>query len=223
MKNVIRKLTDYDMKRLIYTLLMMCLFTGIEAQNTVRIHYKDGGYADVPMAKIDSLTFIKAEAEETEEATLIGSWLWGKQGADYYELLTFNQDHTYTGYDNYYTYGFDTQTYGWYSYYGAMLTLQSNGFGYNRRYNWFVTTLTANALEVMTKMGPFTYYRLQKAVIRLQTGQRLSCEAGASFVFADGIVAKIDDEKLVGLVAGTTYILKKSAEGMILAYQVVVE
>ena len=103
--------------------------------------------------QIDSITFVDESDVSQVEGSLTGSWLWGDADADYYELLTFNEDKTYTGYDNYFTYGFDTMTYGWYAQVGAMLTLQSNGFGYNRRYNWFVKGLTGNALDVMTKMG----------------------------------------------------------------------
>ena len=115
------------------------------------------------------------------EGSLVESWLWRDSDAGYYELLTFNEDKTYTGYDNYFTYGFDTMTYGWYAQVGAMLTLQSNGYGYNRRYNWFVMALTGNALDVMTKMGRFTYYRLQPEVIHLQAGgEPLGCEGGVS-------------------------------------------
>jgi len=54
-------------------------------------------------------------------------------------LLTFSEDHTYTGYDNYFAYGFDTMTYGWWGQIETVLTLQSNGYGYQRRYNWYVT------------------------------------------------------------------------------------
>ena len=64
---------------------------------------------------------------------------------------------------------------------GAMLTLQSNGFGYNRRYNWFVMGLTGNALDVMTRKERFIYYRLQQKVIHLQAGgEPLECEGDVS-------------------------------------------
>ena len=43
-------------------------------------------------------------------------------------------------------------TNGWYAQVGTMPTLQSNGLGYNRRYNWFVMGLTENALDVMTRV-----------------------------------------------------------------------
>lgn len=207
------------------TTLFLCLCTAMSAQDALRIHYKNGAHADIYLAEIDSLTFVKAGAGTTDvEATLTGSWLWGSREAGYYELLTFNDDHTYTGYDNYFTYGFDTQTYGWYSYYGAMLTLQSNGFGYQHRYNWFVTTLTGNALAVMTKTGPFTYYRLQPEVIHLSVGgPALPCTDGETIVFSDGVIVGNADNQLKGLVSGTTYILKNhTADNTILAYKVVV-
>ena len=80
--------------------------------------------------QIDSITFVDGSDLPVNEGNLVGSWLLGDADAGYYELLTFNEDKTYTGYDNYFTYGFDTMTYGWYAQVGAMLTLQSNGFGH---------------------------------------------------------------------------------------------
>lgn len=219
-------MTKTNQTRLLFIIIMVSLFANSYAQKSMRIHYHNGTHTDIPIAEIDSLTFIDSEAAQPvdAEATLTGSWLWGSREAGYYELLTLNTDHTYIGYDNYFTYGFDTQTYGWYSHYGAMLTLWSNGFGYQRRYNWFVTALTDNALEVMTQTGPFTYYRLQPEVLRLQVGSTLSCGADESFVFADGVIAAIVDNTLRAQSPGITYILKKvSPSGNILAYQVVVE
>ena len=174
--------------------------------------------------QIDSITFVDGSDVSPVEGSLTGSWLWGDADAGYYELLTFNEDKTYTGYDNYFTYGFDTTTYGWYAQIGAMLTLQSNGFGYNRRYNWFVIGLTENALDVMTKMGRFTYYRLQPEVIHLQVGgESLECDNDDNFVFADGVVVRIINGKLQGVSEGKTYILKYNAEKMlILSYKVIV-
>lgn len=175
--------------------------------------------------QIDSITFVDGSDLPVYERSLVGSWLWGDTEAGYYELLTFNDDKTYTGYDYYFTYGFDTMTYGWYVRMGSMLTLQSNGFGYNRRYNWFVIGLTSNALDVMTKMGQFIYYRLQPEVLHLQVdGESLACEEGDSFVFADGVIASIVDGKLKGITKGTTYIEKYNAEkNTSRAYKVVVE
>ena len=153
--------------------------SGIHAQTHMRIHHKGGGQSDVAIEQIDSITFVDGSDVPVNEGNLVGSWLWGDSDAGYYELLTFNEDKTYTVYDNYFTYGFDTMTYGWYAQVGAMLTLQSNGFGYNRRYNWFVMALTENALAVMTRMGCFTYYRLQPEVLHLQAGSEpLGCDGG---------------------------------------------
>ena len=85
--------------------------------------------------------------------------------------------------------------------------------GYNRRYNWFVMGLTENALDVMTRMGRFIYYRLQPKVIHLQAGgEPLECDGGDSFVFADGVVVSITDGKLQGVSRGTTYIQKYVAD-----------
>ena len=213
------------MKRTVLALL--CLWALIPfclAQDTMRIHYKDGRHSDVAIEQVDSITFVKGGDAPAAEATLIGSWLWGSQEQGYYELLTFNEDKTYTGYDNYFTYGFDTMTYGWWGQLGAMLTLQSNGFGYYRRYNWYITTLTENALGVMTKMGPFTYYKLQPEVIRLKVNESLTCAEGDSFVFADGVVVSIEDNKLLGISPGTTYVQKQSATtNRIYAYKVIVD
>lgn len=205
------------------TWLLLC-GASVMAQNYMRVHHKGGGYSDVAVSQIDSVTFVTKEAPE-EEVSLTAGWLWGSLEQGYYELLTFNEDHTYVGYDNYFTYGFDTTTYGWWGQMGAMLTLQSNGVGYQRRYNWFVTELTENALAVMTQMGPFTYYKLQPETLTIRVnGLPITCEEGDSFVFADGVTAAIQDGRLVGLRAGTTYVQKHSAtSGSILSYKVVVE
>lgn len=194
------------------------------AQNTMRVHYNDGRELDISISQIDSVTFVEEVAPE-EEVSLIGSWLWGNVEQGYYELLTFNEDHTYTGYDNYFVYGFDTMTYGWWAQIGAMITLQSNGFGYQRRYNWYITELTENALGVMTKMGSFTYYKVQPESLRLRVnGAPMTCEDGDMFVFADGVMATIQNNNLHGLMAGTTYIQKYiSAKDVILSYKIIIE
>ena len=169
----------------------------LNAQNQMRIHYKDGTRGDVPIAQIDSITFVDDEGGEGEEM----------------------QVKELTG-----SYGFDTMTYGYYSVYGAMLNMWSNGFGYQHRYNWFITALTDNALGVMTKMGPFTYYKLQPEVIRLKVNESLTCTDGDSFVFADGVVVSIEDNKLRGVAVGETYIQKlKATSKQIVSYKVVVE
>lgn len=213
-------------KRMKRTIIIFCYLLGLgiacQAQNNMRIHYKGGAVSDIPVEEIDSITFVQKEMP-TDEVTLIGSWFWGNVEQGYYELLTFNEDRTYTGYDNYFAYGFDTMTYGWWAQIGAMLTLQSNGFGYQRRYNWYVTELTENALGVMTKMGPFTYYKVQPETLMLQVNGILTCEEGDSFIFADGVRATIQDNKLVGLSAGETYIQKYiAASKSIVSYKLIV-
>lgn len=206
-----------------FILLSVLLYQDVVAQNTMRISYTDGNMSEVPIGQIDNISFIE-KAEESRDVSVTGGWLWGSQEQGYYEVLTFDENHTYTGYDNYFSYGFDTMTYGFYSQYGTMLTLWSNGFGYNRRYNWYIMDLTENALEVMTKMGPFTYFRLQSEVIRMKVNESIECKGDDAFVFADGTVVSIEDNKLYGISQGTTYIQKKILEsGLIYAYKVIVE
>ena len=215
------------MKKILLLLMLLDSVISLFAQSHMRVHYKNGARVDIPIADVDSLTFVDAEVDSAGvgRAELTGSWVWGNVEQGYYEVLTFGKDRTYTGYDNYFTYGFDTWTYGFYSQYGTMLTMWSNGYGYQRRYNWFVTALSENALEVMTKMGPFIYYRLQPEMVGLKVGgEPLSCGEGDSFVFADGVIAAIEDNKLKGIAKGTTYIQKYDATTKkILSYKVVVE
>ena len=204
---------------------VLCHSVPIVAQNTMRIHYKDGTAQDISISQIDSITFVeKDNYDEEENVTLTGSWLWANKEAGYYELLTFNEDHTYTGYDFYFSYGFDTQTYGWYSLYGNMLTLQSNGFGYRRRYNWYIRSLTDNAFEVMTNMGAYTYYRLQPETIYINERDSYAVfDNEDSIVFADGIIVKAEGNQLIGKAKGTTYILVSIADqGKIVSYKVIV-
>ena len=207
------------MDRVMRTIFFVCFLLGViqtcKAQDTMRIHFKNGGH---------SITFVKGGETPAAEVSLIGSWLWGSQEQGYYELLTINDDHTYTGYDNYFSNGFDLMTYGWWAQIGAMITLQSNGFGYQRRYNWYITELTENALGVMTKMGLFTYYKVQRETLRLQVNGTLTCEDGDSFVFADGVTVAIQDNILVGLTTGVTYVQKHvAASNATFSYKVVVE
>ena len=213
------------MKRLFSLLVLIIISVVVYAQTHMRIHHKGGGHSDVPIEQIDSITFVDGDEGQAEEVELTGCWLWGDKEAGYYELLTFNDDKTYAGYDNYFTYGFDTMTYGWYFRNGAMLTLQSNGFGYNRRYNWYVIGLTENALEVMTKMGQFTYYRLQSEIYAIKVGEKsYACKDGDYYVFTDGVKISESNGKLKGMSEGTTYILKYSAKSdLIMAYKVKVE
>jgi hypothetical protein len=213
------------MKRLLFALLCLLGLTPVcQAQDAMRIHYKGGGYSDVAIEQVDSITFVKGDDTLVAEVSLAGAWLWGSQEQGYYELLTINDDHTYTGYDNYFSYGFDLMTYGWWAQIGAMITLQSNGFGYQRRYNWYITELTENALGVMTQMGPFTYYKVQPETLTLQVNGMLTCQEGDSFIFADGVRTTIQDNKLVGLMPGETYIQKYiAASKCIVSYKVMVE
>lgn len=208
---------------LVALLSWICIAT--DAQTHIRIHHKGGGHSDVTIEQVDSITFVDGSDIPDNEVHLVGSWLWGDAEAGYYELLKFNDDKTYTGYDSYFTFGFNTMTYGWYMQMGSMLTLQSNGYGYNRRYNWFIMGLTDNALDVMTKMGQFVYYRLQPEELHLQVGDEpLTFENGDSFVFADGIYARIVQGGLQGVTKGTTYVQKYIAEtNQKIAYKVVVE
>lgn len=205
----------------IFAMLLCCV--SLMAQNAMRVHYKDGTEQDIFLSQIDSVTFVEMYEPE-EEVTLTGGWLWGRRESGYYELLVFNDDYTYTGYDRYFTYGFDTMTYGFYSQYGTMLTLWSNGFGYQYRYNWYIMGLTANAFTVMTKMGAFTYYKLQPEVIRLSNpGSYMELDDGDSIVFTDGAVVRADANKLHAIASGTTYVLiRKAEEDKIFAYKMVV-
>lgn len=214
---------NMNRQRTIHILALLLCSATLMAQNTMRVHYKDGREQDISITQIDSVTFVDREAPE-EAVTLTGSWLWGNRDAGYYELLTFSDDHTYTGYDNYFTYGFDTMTYGWFSWYGNMLTLQSNGFGYRRINNWYITSLGNNALEVMTRMGAYTYYRLQPETIYVPPYEQYDGFAeGDSIVFADGVIVKTEGGRLQGIMQGDTYILvKKGSEDKIFAYKVTV-
>ena len=218
-------LVKFELKKILLAIILAALCIVTNAQVYIRIHHKGGGHSDVPIEKIDSITFVDGNDLPNENASFTGSWLWGDAEAGYYELLTFNEDKIYTGYDNYFSYGFDTMTYGWYMQMGSMLTLQSNGFGYNRRYNWFILGLTDNALDVMTKMGQYTYYRLQPEVLHLQAGgEPLTGKNGDYFLFADNVVSSIVDGCLQGKANGTTYVQKYIAKtSQIVAYKVVVE
>ena len=210
-------------KSLIVILLTCFAVLHTTAQNTMRIHYKSGDVEDIFVERVDSITFLDKNQDQ-QEVSLVGEWLWGSKEKGYYEVLTFNEDKTYTGYDYYLEYGFDTRTYGTYMANGVMLNLWSNGYGYCRVYRWFVTGLTANALEVMTQMGTFVYYRLQDEEIHLKVGgDPMICEDGDRFVFADGVNVAIEDGKLYAKKEGTTYIqFYQGKTGLILAYKVFV-
>ena len=213
------------MVRLLMILPMIVFMSlNLTAQNTMSIHYKDGNAFEIPIERIDSITFVEREVEQ-ENISLIGEWFWGSKEKGYYEVLTFNEDRTYTGYDYYLDYGFDTWTYGTYMVNGIMPNLHSNGFGYNHRYKWYVMGLTENALEVMTKMGQFTYYRLQSEIYSIKVGEKsYACKDGDYYVFTDGVKISESNGKLKGMSEGTTYILKYSAKSdLIMAYKVKVE
>jgi len=213
-----------SVKQRIAIVFLLLSSISLMGQNTMRVHYKSGTEQDILISEVDSVTFVEKVVPD-EEASLTGSWLWANREAGYYELLTFNDDHTYTGYDNYFSYGFDTMTYGWYSLYGNMLTLQSNGFGYKRMYSWFVLGLSSNALEVMTKMGGFTYYKLQQETLHVSMSVVYSeFPVDDSIIFSDGIIVKAVGNQLQGLRRGTTYIIVHDGfEDKIMAYKVIVE
>ena len=60
--------------------LVLCYSIPTVAQNTMRIHYKDGTEQDIPISKVDSITFVEKEHHNEEEnVTLIGSWLWQRR------------------------------------------------------------------------------------------------------------------------------------------------
>ena len=91
--------------RMSFITAMLLFGASVNAQDAMRVHYKDGTMQDIPVAQIDSVTFVDKEKSQ-EDILLTGKWLWGNQEAGYYELITFSEDHTFIGYDNYFTYGF---------------------------------------------------------------------------------------------------------------------
>ncbi len=207
----------------LFSLMLLCS-TALTAQDAMRVHCNDGTELVVPVSQIDSVTFT-GNAALPEDTQLTGCWLWGDKDAGYYELLTFNGDGSYTAYDNFFTYGYDTTTYGRYSWKGNMITLQSGGFGYQRIYRWFVTGLAAGALEVMTRMGQYTYYRLQTEVLYLSPDEPCNVlSEDDTIIFADGVIAGTDkDGRLKGLAQGTTYVLVLTKQDKVLAYKTVVK
>lgn len=214
----------HRLARLFVSLIIFLFSFSSEAQNMMRINYNDGSVYEIPMKRIDSITFVE-KTEVSNEVALVGEWFWGNKEKGYYEVLTFNDDKSYTGYDYYLEYGFDTWTYGTYWANGVLLNLWSNGYGYHRIYRWFVTALTENALEVMTQMGSFTYYRIQPEVYSLKIGEEsYICEDGDYYIFTDGVKVLDNGGKLKGIGEGTSYILKYLADtGLIKAYKVIVE
>lgn len=217
------------MRAMYIDLIILALFTmSAKSQNTMRVHYNNGTELDIPIAEINCVTFVNKDTLDggkEGEVSLYTSWLWGNKEAGYYELLTFNDDYTYKGYDNYFTFGFDTMTYGWFTWYGNMLTLQSNGFGYRWMYKWFISGLVENALSVMTPHGPYTYYKLQPEVIYVPVSESYAgFDDSDTVVFADEVIVKGEENKLQALSQGTTYVLvKKVPENKIVAYKVIVK
>ena len=206
-----------------FSTLMLLYSMFLVAQNTMRIHYNDGVKQDILIDQIEYVSFVE-KSEPAEEYSLVGTWMWGRTERGYYEVLTFNEDATYLGYDYYMDYGFDTNTYGTYYHNGIMLNLWSNGYGYRRIYRWFVTSLTENALEVMTQMGSFVYYRVQPGIVTLKVGEQKECEEGCAYVFADGMHVGIEGNKLRGKMPGVSYVQKyNAAENVITAHKVMVE
>ncbi len=205
------------------TLSLAC--SGLWSQNTMRITYTDGTVQDVRVDRVSDITFTEVTDNPDSPASLLGTWMWGKLEAGYYEVITFNDDHTYIGDDCYFDYGFNTTTYGTYVNSGIQLNLRSNGYGYMRMFRWFVTSLTENALEVMTQTGPYVYYRLQTETFRLKAGgEPMDLGDDRQVVFADGVTAKVEDGKLYGIQSGTTYIqILDKTSNIIQAFLLVVE
>lgn len=146
-------------------LLLIFLLLGItttSAQNTMRVTFKNGTSVDFPIEQLDSITFVYVEDEPFQKVTLEGTWYWESVEQGYSETLTFNSDGSFTCVDHYFGYGFDSSTYGTYMFFGSMLNLRSNGYGYYRFYQWMVTELTETRLTVLTPMGSYTYIRQNK-------------------------------------------------------------
>ena len=73
---------------LLSTLFVWFFCPNSNAQNTMRINYKDGSVFDTPVERIDSITFIE-KSEESHETTLIGEWLWGSKEKGYSRFATW--------------------------------------------------------------------------------------------------------------------------------------
>lgn len=131
----------------------------MSAQSMMRVHLHGRNPVDFPVGQIDSVTFATVEEEPVQKGTLAGTWYWEGREQGYSETLTFNADGTFTCLDHYFDYGLDSSTYGIYMFFGSMLSMRSNGYGYSRFYQWMVTELTDQCLTVLTRMGSFTYMR----------------------------------------------------------------
>ncbi len=201
-------------------------FFVLKAQNTMRVHCKDNTILDISISRIDSITFVEDNQQEgnTGTGSLEGTWMWGTLESGYYELLTFNADRTYMGCDCYFEYGFESYSYGTYVNNGIMLNLWKSGYGYRQTYRWFISCLTENALEVVTQLGKYLYYRVRPEPIYIAQGHYWECPLGNSFVFADGVVVRIENGMLYGVSQGTTYIqMFETSSGLVFAYKVVVQ
>lgn len=141
---------------LIFLILSM---VATSAQNTMRVSLKDGSLVDIPIEQIDSVSFVTVAKEQRRE--LIGTWYWESKERGYSETLTFNADGSFTCIDHYFGYDFDSTTYGTYMFFGSILSLRSNGYGFSLFHQWMVTELTETKLSVMTKMGRFTYDKVK--------------------------------------------------------------
>lgn len=133
--------------------------SNVSAQSVMRVHLQGRNPVDFPVEQIDSIALVTAEEESAQKGTLVGTWRWESREQGYSETLTFNADGTFTCLDHYFDYGFDSSTYGIYMFFGSMLSMRSNGYGYSRFYQWMVTELTDLRLTVLTRMGSFTYMR----------------------------------------------------------------
>lgn len=145
---------------LLFIFLLLGIIT-MSAQNTMRVSLKDGTSVDIPIEQIDSVTFVIVEKEQPHEVSLVGTWYWESLERGYSEILTFNVDGSFTCIDHYFGYDFDSTTYGTYMFFGSILNLRSNGYGYSLFHQWMVTELTETKLSVMTKMGRFTYDKVK--------------------------------------------------------------
>ena len=149
-----------DMAKFLLPLAALLLWgSDMSAQSMMRVHLHGRNPVDFPVGQIDSVTFATVEEEPVQKGTLAGTWYWEGREQGYSETLTFNADGTFTCLDHYFDYGLDSSTYGIYMFFGSMLSMRSNGYGYSRFYQWMVTELTAKRLKVLTRMGSFTYMR----------------------------------------------------------------
>lgn len=146
-------------QRTLLFIMQLCGALTLSAQNTMRVSLKDGTCVEIPVTNINRVTFVTIEEGEQQSVSLVGTWYWESPEQGYSETLTFNADGSFTCIDRYFAYGFDSSTYGTYYFFGSMLNIHSNGYGYSRYYQWMVTELTESKLTVMTKTGSFTYTR----------------------------------------------------------------